>query len=36
MYQDKTIGILIVRKDNKFIMQYTSDKRIFEIKYVIR
>lgn len=27
MYQDKTIGIIIVRKDNKFIMLYTCDKR---------
>ena len=26
--QDKTIGIIIVRKNNKFIMEYCSDKRI--------
>jgi hypothetical protein len=26
--QDKTIGIILCRKDNKFIMEYCSDKRI--------
>ncbi len=26
--QDKTIGIIICKKDNKFIMEYCSDKRI--------
>ena len=30
---DKTIGIIICKKDNKYIMQYCSDKRIFEVKY---
>ena len=33
--QEKTIGIIIVRKDNKFIMEYCSDKRIFETTYKI-
>ena len=33
--QDKTIGIIIVRKNNKFIMQYCSDKRILAKEYVI-
>ena len=27
--QDKTIGIIIVRKDNKFIMEYCSDERVY-------
>ncbi|MBP3635097.1 MAG: DUF1016 family protein [Bacilli bacterium] len=31
--QDKTIGIIIVKKENKFIMEYCSDKRIFEVQY---
>ena len=33
--QDKTIGIIIVKKENKFIMEYCSDKRIFETEYLI-
>ena len=33
--QDKTIGIIIVRKNNKFIMEYCSDKRILAKEYVI-
>ena len=32
---DKTIGIIIVKKDNKFILEYSSDKRIFETTYMI-
>ncbi len=35
IYQDRTIGIIIVRKDNKFILEYSSDKRIFETTYQI-
>jgi hypothetical protein len=31
--QDKTIGIIIVKKENKFIMEYCSDDRIFTAKY---
>jgi len=31
--QDNTIGIIIVRKDNKFIMEYCSDKRILSKEY---
>ena len=33
--QDKTIGIIIVKKDNKFIMEYSSDPRIITKEYVI-
>ena len=33
--QDKTIGIIICKKDNKFIMEYSSDSRIFETTYII-
>ncbi|MBE6138983.1 MAG: DUF1016 domain-containing protein [Firmicutes bacterium] len=31
--QDKTIGIIIVKKDNEFIMEYCSDDRIFNTMY---
>ena len=33
IYQDKTIGIIIVKKDNKFIMEYCSDSRIYKTTY---
>ena len=33
--QDKTIGIIIVRKNNKFIMEYCSDKRILSKEYML-
>ena len=33
--QDKTIGIIIVKKDNKYIMEYCSDDRIFRTTYVL-
>lgn len=31
--QDKTIGIIIVKKNNKFIMEYCSDDRILAREY---
>ena len=33
--QDKTIGIIITKKDNKYIMSYCSDKRIFNTSYIL-
>lgn len=33
--ENKTIGIIIVKKDNKFVLEYSSDKRIFETTYVL-
>ena len=33
IYQDKTIGIIIVRKDNQFIMECCSDERIYRTTY---
>jgi len=33
--QDKTIGIIICKKDNEFIMQYCSDNRIFKTAYAV-
>lgn len=32
-YEDKTIGIIICKKDNKFVMEYCSDDRIISRKY---
>jgi len=34
--QDKTIGIIICKKDNKFIMEYCSDSRILSRFYEIK
>ena len=31
--QDKTIGIILTKKDNKYIVEYCSDKRIISRKY---
>ena len=31
--QDKTVGIILCRKDNKFVMEYCSDKRIKSKEY---
>jgi len=31
--QDKTIGIIIVKRDNKYILEYTSDERITTREY---
>lgn len=33
--QESTIGIIIVKKDNKFIMEYCSDERIFRTSYIL-
>ena len=33
--QDKTIGIIICKKENKFVMEYCSDSRIFSKEYVL-
>ena len=31
--QDKTIGIIVCKRENKFIIEYSSDNRIFETSY---
>ena len=31
--QNKTIGLIIVKKDNHFIMEYCSDERILSREY---
>ena len=33
--QDKTIGLIISKRDNKFVIEYASDKRIFNSIYVL-
>ena len=33
IYQDKTIGIIICKKDNKFVMEYCSDDRVLRTTY---
>ena len=35
IYQDKTIGIIICKKDNKFVMEYCRDDRIYRTTYVL-
>ena len=32
---DKTIGIIIVKKDNRLILEYSSDKRIYSTTYTV-
>ena len=36
IYHDKTIGIIICKRDNKFIMEYCSDERIIARKYELK
>ena len=31
--EDKTIGIIIVKKEDKYIMEYCSDKKIITKEY---
>ena len=33
-YQDKTIGIIIARKDNNYVIEYSSDDRIYKTTYI--
>ncbi|MBO6145665.1 MAG: DUF1016 family protein [Bacilli bacterium] len=35
IYQNKTIGIIICKKDNKYVIEYCSDKRIISREYMI-
>lgn len=34
-YHDKTIGIIICKKDNKLVLEYSSDSRIFSTTYIL-
>ena len=33
--QNKTIGIILIRRDNKYIIEYSSDERIISREYVV-
>lgn len=33
--QDKTIGIIICKRDNQFVMEYCSDERIYRTTYIL-
>ena len=33
IYHDKTIGIIICKKDNRFVMEYCSDERVYRTTY---
>ena len=33
--QDKTIGLIICKKDNKYVIEYSSDKRILTREYIL-
>ena len=33
--QNKTIGIILCKKENKYVIEYCSDTRIIERKYII-
>ena len=35
IYQDKTIGIIICKEENSFVIKYASDDRILQRKYVL-
>lgn len=32
---DRTIGIIICKKDNKYLIEYCSDKRIISREYML-
>ena len=33
--QDKTIGIIICKKNNKYVIEYCSDNRIISREYIL-
>ena len=35
VFNDKTVGVIICRKENKFIMEYCTDAKIFSAEYKI-
>ena len=35
IYQNNTIGIIIAKKENQFVIEYSSDDRIFETTYML-
>jgi len=35
-FNDKTVGVIICKKENKYVMEYCSDDRIFTTTYIIK
>ena len=35
VFNDKTIGLIICKKDNRFVIEYSSDLRIYSREYII-
>ena len=35
VFNDKTIGLIICKKDNRFVIEYSSDSRIYTREYII-
>ena len=33
--EEETIGIIIVKKDNKYVLEYCSDKRVLSKEYIL-
>ena len=36
VFQNKTIGIIICKKNNKFVIEYASDDRIISKEYILK
>ena len=36
IHQDKTIGIIISKKNNQYIIEYCSDPRIYIREYILK
>ncbi len=36
LFNDKTVGVVICKKENRFIMEYCSDDRIFTTTYEVK
>ena len=35
-YQNETIGIIICKKDNKYVVEYCSDERVYRTTFEIK
>lgn len=35
IHHDKTIGVIICKRDNKLVLEYASDSRIFSSEFII-
>ena len=36
IYQDKTIGIILVKRNNEFIIEYSSHDRVLSREYLLK